>query len=525
MTDRKHRAESRLRTQLFRILWLVLVIIAAGRLGAQNRSTAEIVGTVTDRAGALVPDITVTITNITTKTSTRILTNQKGSYDMPFLDPGTYTIEFHGTGFNPVVRQPIVLELDQVARIDAQLTVGSVSQIVTVNGDGPILNTDDSQRGTNFNNNLVADLPTVGRDPSTLATLAPGTSTAQSNISGVDPGRRSVNGSRAFSITATINGGSGVLPNSDNFVTLVPALAAVEEFNVIENNFTAEYDTDTSGLNIVTKGGTNQFHGTLFEYFENNYLNARNFFAKTETPLRYNQPGGAIGGPILRNKLFFFFSYQNRLSPQPPLPSKRFRRVWWRKEILPGRLQSRSASGLPFPNNQIPSSRIHPVEVILLYWPAPNEVGNVNNFYRAAPQDQTTPVYDGKIDYQLNPNNTLTGAAHVYQLTDKHNGSIPGPACYNDSERCGVQVSDSQQWTLSDRWILSSNKIDELRFNFVRQFFNQTTPNQNENLPQTLGLGTVPPITFRFQHQRRYPHFHWRRLAFGRRAKYIFLRG
>jgi Carboxypeptidase regulatory-like domain len=498
MTDRKHRAESRLRTQLFRILWLVLVIVAAGRLGAQNRSTAEIVGTVTDRAGALIPDITVTITNVTTKTSTRILTNQKGSYDMPFLDPGTYTIEFQGTGFNPVVHQQIVLELDQVARIDAQLTVGSVSQIVTVNGDGPILNTDDSQRGTNFNNNLVADLPTVGRDPSTLAALAPGTSTAQSNISGVDPGRRSVNGSRAFSITATINGGSGVLPNSDNFVTLVPSLAAVEEFNVIENNFTAEYDTGTSVLNIVTKGGSNQFHGTLFEYFENNYLNARNFFAKTETPLRYNQPGGAIGGPILRNKLFFFFSYQNTITPSTTIT----------QQTVPSSLVAQGdftglptvkdpASGLPFPNNQIPSSRIDPVaEKVLSYWPVPNEAGNVNNFYRAAPQDQTTPVYDGKIDYQLNPSNTLTGAAHVYQLTDKHTGSIPGPACYSDSERCGVQVSDSQQWTLSDRWILSSNKINELRFNFVRQFFNQTTPNQNENLPQTLGLSTVPPNYF-----------------------------
>src|ERR1019366_5340386 len=297
-----------MRTAICQILIPVLLLPVAS--WPQNRSTAEIVGTVTDPSGAVVPHTSVKITNTNTGTHTQATTNMAGAFDAPFLDPGPYTVEFQATGFQTVIREGIELQLDQTARVDVQLKVGSQSDAVTVN-ESTILNTDDSQRGTNFNGELIEDLPTVGRDPSYLALLAPGTSSAQSNVSGVVPGRRSVNGSRAFSISATVNGGSGVLPNSDNFVTLVPALSAVSEFKVIENNYSAEYATGTSVLSIVTRSGSNQLHGSLFEYFENNDLNARNFFAKGPTPLRYNQPGGRVGGPILRNKLFFFFSYQN----------------------------------------------------------------------------------------------------------------------------------------------------------------------------------------------------------------------
>jgi Carboxypeptidase regulatory-like domain/TonB dependent receptor len=483
---------------IFPFLCLMLALFETGKLQAQNRSTAEIVGTVTDTNGALVPKVIVKITNLKTATSKQITTNEKGDYDMPYLDPGPYTVEFQGAGYESAIRQGIDLELDQIARVDIQLKIGATSQVVTVSGDAPILDTEDSQRGTNFNNTLVEDLPTVGRDSSYLALLAPGTSTAQSSISGVDPGRRSVNGSRAFSMSATVNGGSGVLPNSDNFVTLVPALAAVGEFNVIEDNFNAEYATGTSVLNIVTKSGTNQLHGSVFEYFENNVLNARNYFAKSATPLRYNQPGGSIGGPILHDKLFFFLSYQNTINPSTTITTQTVPTAAVAGGDFTGLPTIKDPlTGQPFYQNQIPSGRIDPVaQKVLSYWPQPNEPGNVNNFYFAGPQDLQTPIYDGRIDYQINQNNSLSGAAHVYRLTDDHTGSIPGPACFNDSERCGVQVSNSQQWTITDRLILSPSRINEVRFNFTRQFFNQTTPNENQNLPETLGLTTVPQNFF-----------------------------
>ena len=485
-----------MRTAIYRIL--IPALLLPGASWSQNRSTAEIVGTVTDPSGAVIPDTAVKITNTKTGTHVQATTNMAGAFDVPFLDPGPYTAEFQATGFQALLRKGIDLQLDQTARVDVQLKIGSQTEVVTVDASAPILNTDDSQRGTNFNGDLVAALPTVGRDPSYLALLAPGTSTAQSNVSGVDPGRKSVNGSRAFSISATINGGSGVLPNSDNFVTLVPALSAVSEFNVIENNYNAEYATGTSVLNIVTKSGANQFHGSLFEYFQNNDLNARNFFAKSATPLRYNQPGGTVEGPILRNKFFFFFSYQKTINPSTTITTHTVPTAAVRAGDFTGlpTINDRQ-TGLPFPNNAIPPSRFDTTaQKVAQYWPATNQSGNVNNFYYAGLQNLTTPIYDGRVDYHINDANSITGAGHGYLLTNHHTGSIPGPVCFDKSERCGVQVSHSQQWTLTDRWILSPSAINELRFNFVRQLFYQDTPNQDQNLPQALGLTTVPPNYF-----------------------------
>jgi len=481
-----------MRTALYRIVAPVMLL--TGAAWSQNSSTAELVGTVTDPSGAAVPNAAVKIANTKTGTHTQATTNKAGAFDAPFLDPGLYTVEFQATGFQPVIRTGIDLQLDQTARVDIQLKVGSQTEAVTVNANAPLLNTDDSSRGTNFSGELIEDLPTVGRDPSYLALLAPGTSSAQSNISGVDPGRRSVDGSRAFSISATVNGGSGVLPNSDNFVTLVPALSAVSEFKAIEDNYNAEYATGTSVLSIVTKSGSNQFHGSAFEYFENNDLNARNFFAKGPTPLRYNQPGGTLGGPILRNKLFFFFSYQNTINPSTTVSTDTVPAAAARAGNFTGLpTVTDPLTGQPFPNNTIPSSRFDAVaQKVAQYWPAPNEPGNVNNFYFGGLQNLKTPVYDGRVDYHINDSNTISGAGHGYLMTNDHTGSIPGPACYNKTERCGVQVSDSQQWTLSDRWILSPAAVNEIRINFVRQYFDQLTPNQTQDIPQTIGLINVP---------------------------------
>jgi hypothetical protein len=478
---------------------LISMLLLPGALWPQNSSTAEIVGTVTDPSGAVIPHTTVKITNTTTGTHTQATTNMAGVYDAPFLDPGPYTVEFQSTGFQTVIRAGIQLQLNQTARVDAQLKVGSQTETVTVN-ETAILNSDDSQRGTNFNQEMIEDLPTVGRDASYLALLAPGTSSAQSNVSGVDPGRRSVNGSRAFSISATVNGGSGVLPNSDNFVTLVPALSTVSEFNVIENNYNAEYATGTSVLNIITKTGTNQFHGSAFEYFENNVLNARNFFAKGPTPLRYNQPGGTIGGPVIRNKLFFFFSYQNTLNPSTTVSTDTVPTAAVRGGNLAGLPTiTDPQTNAPFPNNAVPTSRFDPAALkAASYWPAPNQPGNVNNFYFGGLQYLTTPIYDVRGDYRINDFHTVSAAGHVYRLNNDHTGTIPGPACFNKSERCGVQVSHSQQWTLSERWIVSPSAVNVLRINFVRQYFNQFTPNQDQNFPQTLGVQNVPGNYFPF---------------------------
>jgi len=479
---------------------MFVALALAGNIFAQNRTTAELVGTVTDPSGAVLPHVQITVTNEDNQTVLRVETNQAGYYDVPFLQPGAYSMTFEVAGFKMLVLKNIALQLAQTARMDATLELGTTQSTITVEAAPPLVDSADSQRGTNLSNTMVGNLPLVGRDPSSLAVLAAGTSTAQSGVAAnPDPGRRNINGNRAFTISATVNGGSVILPQSQNFgpSILLPPLADVSEFEVIQDNYSAEYENGTSVLNMITKSGTNKYHGSLFEFLENDKLDARNFFAQTNPPLRYNQFGGTFGGPIKRDKLFFFFSYQNTLNPNSsivlltvPTDAVRagnFNGVATVKDPL---------TGAAFPGDQIPTSRFDGVgKAIQTYFPEPNRPGVANNFYRANPNSPETPYEDGKVDYNISPANQLTGSFHVLFFTDPWQSSWGGPVC-NGSERCGTQVTHNQQWQLSDRWTLGPTKINEFRANFIRQYYNTVSPSANQDYPQKLGLNNVPPYYF-----------------------------
>jgi len=170
------KAKAKRSLKLIGALFLVCLILPFGVARAQNRSTAEIVGTVTDPDGAIVPNATVTITNTKTGASVDVKSNKDGAFDAPYLDPGPYSVQFQASGFETLMRQGIDIQLDQTARVDGQLKIGASTQTVTVVANAPLLNTEDSQRGTNFNTEMIGELPTVGRDPSYFALLAPGTS-------------------------------------------------------------------------------------------------------------------------------------------------------------------------------------------------------------------------------------------------------------------------------------------------------------------------------------------------------------
>ncbi|HUK19834.1 MAG TPA: carboxypeptidase regulatory-like domain-containing protein [Bryobacteraceae bacterium] len=487
-----------------RRIWQVGVLCAGVALAtaafAQNRTTAELVGTVTDPSGAVLPRVHVTVTNLDTQTTLQVDTNQAGYYDIPFLPPGAYAMSFELAGFQTLERKNIQLQLAQTARIDATLQIGATSSAITVEAATPLVDSADSQRGTNLSNTMVGNLPLVGRDPSSLAVLAPGTSTAQSGVAAnPDPGRRNINGNRAFTISATVNGGSVILPQSQNFgpSILLPPLADVAEFEVIQDNYSAEYENGTSVLNMITKSGTNKFHGSAFEFLENDKLDARNFFAQSNPPLRYNQFGGTFGGPIKRDKLFFFFSYQNTLNPNSSIVLLTTPTDAVRAGNFTGFATIKDPlTGIAFPGNQIPASRFDLVgKAIQSYFPEPNLPGVANNFYRANPNSPTTPYEDGKVDYNLSPANQLTGSFHVLFFNDPWQSSWGGDVC-NGSERCALQVTHNQQWQLSDRWTLGPTTINEFRANFIRQYYNTVSPSANQDFPQKLGLNNVPPYYF-----------------------------
>lgn len=475
---------------------MLIGTLLSGVLLAQNRSTGEIIGTVTDPGGAIVPTVEVTVMNVATGVVVHLQTNDAGAYDAPLLQPGTYEVTFEKPGFRKIRRPDIRLELDQTARIDARLELGQSQQIVTVNDVNPILESDSSQQSTVFSTALTQNLPLVGRDPSRLAILAPGTSTAQQTLGGIDPGRVNVGGNRAFTLQATLNGGSVVLPNSNNFGDMVPPLGAISEFSVIQDNFSAEFGTGTSVLNMITKSGSNEFHGSLFEFIQNDYLNARNSFATTKQKLRYNQFGGTIGGPVVKNKLFFFFSFQDTKNPNSSPSIVTVPTVAARNGDLSAFSTLNPAL---FPNRQIPASQIDPVaKAALSFWPTPNYGGanaTTNNYFLLRSDRPSTPIYDGKVDWVLNSNQQLSGTVHYKDYSVQHTGQIPGPACLG-GEYCGTEGQTDQSWQLVHRWTATPTSINELHISFLREVYSTTSPSFGGNYPSKLGLNSVAQYYF-----------------------------
>ncbi len=511
VNGKRGRKTGKLLVLAIAVFWL---FVGSGALFAQNRNTAEITGQVTDQAGAVLPSVHVTAQNTATGVSVSAQTNGSGIYDLPLLLPGTYTVTFSRDGFKTAQRQNIGLEIDQTAKINVNLTVGEPQQTVVVTGAPPLLATDTSQVETVMDSELTHELPLVGRTPTQLAALAPGTSTAQSDIIGlgsgglIDPGRVNVGGARTFTIEPLLNGGPVILPNSNNFGNMIPSLDAISEFSVIEDNFGAQYGNGTSVLNMIIKNGTNHFHGSVYEFDENDAMDATAGFATTKPTLRYNQFGGVLGGPVIKDKLFFFFSYENTLSPSssfnvvtvPPSTSMEDSSGDWNfSSFLTANANDNNqpivlydpTTGKPFSNNTIPSNRIDSVaKAVLAYWPAPNygSAGAAsNNYAQLAPNNPRTPIYDARGDWTISSKHQFYVALHDEPYYALEQGYIPGPACYG-GENCGPSVTFDQAYQADEKWTVTPNAINDVNAGYIREHYANTPNNYGGDYPSKLGL-------------------------------------
>ncbi len=479
------------------ILTVVLCCLSVHYLLAQNRSGGEITGVVTDSSGAVVPSATVKIENQGTGVTINVQTSASGNYDAPFLSAGVYSVTVAHGSFRTFQRRDITVDVGQTVRVDTSLIVGQTSEQVTVTAAGPEMQRDSSQVDLTLPSALVESLPMLNRNVTTAEILAPGTSIAQtqqnggSAISGWDPGRVSVQGARAFSIDATLNGGTIVLAQSDNFSSEVPALSAVSEFQMITSNFSAEYGSGSSVETILMKSGSNQFHGSLFEFDENDFMNAKAGFATTKAAFRYNQFGGTLGGPVLRNKLFFFFSYQNTLNPNRKggvytVPTQQMAAgdfSQFSKPIID------PTTGLPFPGNQIPQDRFDSVaKNLLAYWPSPNygtAGATSNNFYGLAKLSPRSPYYDENVDWSISPAHQLSFTGHnVFNST-------PQPPLAADCyviKNCGSSGTNEYVYQLMERWIVNPHTVNAFYATYVREHYWNFPSSLDKNLPATLGF-------------------------------------
>ncbi len=295
------------------------------RLAAQD-VTASVVGVVTDPSGAAVPGATISITDVQRGITLTAVTNSKGAYTIPHLQVGTYKMSVKARGFAEAKQTPFTLVLNQVAREDFALKVGQTTQAVTVTAGAPVLQTQSPMLGTVINARTNVSLPLATRNYVQLTLLAPGSvnpnpSTLTGETTIASAGRPYINGNREQDNNFLLDG----MDNnqvSDNLVGYTPSVDAIQEFNLIEQNAGAQFGNYEGGIvNTTIKSGTNQFHGDLFEFLRNDKLNANNWannFNGAPRPLlRWNMFGGTIGGPIIKNKLFFFGDYQGERFDHP----------------------------------------------------------------------------------------------------------------------------------------------------------------------------------------------------------------
>src|ERR1700757_373814 len=280
-------------------------------------TTAGIVGTVSDPSGSRIPGVTVTALQIETSTPTTTTTDSSGNYTFTNLKIGKYSLTFQKEGFQRIVQSNMDLGIPQIIRFDIALKIGSVSQTIEVTDAPPLLQTETSSLGTIETERRIVELPLNGRNFFKLAFLGPG---ANEGASGTSAGVGSTDNNRP-GIALAVNGlrifdNNFLLDGLDNnefgngTVVIQPPPDSIEEFRVEENSMSAEFGRGGAMVNILLRSGTNQLHGTAWEFFRNNHLDSRNYFAKSPTPFQQNQYGGQLGGAIVKDKMFVFGSIQ-----------------------------------------------------------------------------------------------------------------------------------------------------------------------------------------------------------------------
>ncbi len=421
-----------------RISWAGLVVCLAWFApAAYSQAFSQLTGVVVDSSGAVVPGAEVTASNTGTGVERSAQTNDGGTYTIPFLPPGSYNIAVNSEGFRSVVRDDVRLEVNQVARVDFSLEVGAVTETVEVTGSVPLLESQSSSLGQVIESQAISDLPLNGRNFVQLAILGPGVTGVGFGASGtIMSGTRPDDlrpGSEIFSNGNREGSNNFLFDGADNnerltlAITVRPSVEAVREFKIQTNMFSAEQGRNAGAtVNVISKSGSNEWHGSLYEFLRNDKLDARQYFADGNAPkpvYRQNQFGGSFGGRIVPNKLFFFTNYEGFRKRQEnafvnTVPSAAMRNGDFSgvRDIFDpstARADSSARSGFvndPFPNRMIPVARFDSVTRRLANaYPLPQRDGLANNHITAPKDAQRWDQGDGRVDWNWNEKNVVFG--------------------------------------------------------------------------------------------------------------------
>lgn len=492
---------------------LVLSLFLPQKALAQN-ITGTILGTITDPSGAAVPGVYVTITNQSTNESTRAVTDQLGRYQVPYLPPGQYQVIASHAGFKTFIRRDIILQVDRRLILNFVLQLGSTSTKVTVTGKTPLLNTTSAALGQVVSSRTTEALPILGRNTFDLAGLVAGVQVNPKALGGVASAGSisgivqtplfvlsdiSINGGRFRTNDYLVDGVSVMLPENNNFA-IAPTPANTAEFKVLTNSFGPQYGRSGGGvISVVTKSGTNHWHGQAYDFLRNQRLDANNFFGnahgQSKGPFTFDLFGAYAGGPIIKNNTFIFGGYegsrshglQTGLSETVPTAAERdgnFSQTLDSKGdpiTIYNPFTTRpnpSGTGFirdPFPGNIVPSAMMDPVALKLMsYVPLPNQPGvgpqDANNFGWAQTGYGNSDQWSVRVDHRFSERNMMFGRV------TRNTGVLGNSGPFNTIADyvLGNDVSHVINVVLNDTYTLSPTNFMNLRYGLTRRFEGRT---------------------------------------------------
>jgi hypothetical protein len=468
---------------------LVLLLNLALALPLAGQTFGEITGTVTDATGGVVVGAVVTVRNVATNQIRRAQTNDTGNYTVSFLIPAIYEVQVESSGFKPVHRGGVDLQVGAVQRLNFALEVGDISQRVEVSGGASLLTTENAALGTVIENKRIVELPLNGRNYLQLVALSPNVvaesgANQSASLQGGDRSRQSfaLSGQRLEYNHYTLDGVENTDVNFNTYV-LRPSIDAVQEFKVQSGIYSAEFGRSIGQINATTKSGTNEFHASVFEFLRNSALDAKEWQQVGEkNPFRRNQFGFTLGGRLVRDRLFFLSNFEalrdrktlqqiasvatsrmraGDMSGQPRRIFDPLSRVF----TTDAQGNERAVSATAFPNNTIPQSRFHPTSLKLMeFLPPPTVPGDniLRNYIRQAPRPISTDQFLQRIDWSENDRSNWFGR---FGWSDEFEGltaTFPYP---------GRVETKVYQTVLSNTRTLGTTVVNEFRFGY-NQFQN-----------------------------------------------------
>jgi Carboxypeptidase regulatory-like domain len=427
---------------------IFMAILSTRPIHAQT--TGQIVGTVADSQSNVIANADVVVTNEGTGIQRKTKTDGSGAYTISLLQPGSYRIDVTAPGFRPLGRTGISLQVAQTGTVNVTLQVGTSVETVNVSEELPLLDLSTAAIGGVVEPEQMENLPMLGRNSNSLMVLEPGVIATRATTSAPVLESHyqffSINGSRPNQSQFLLDGGNDT-NLAFNGPEYTPLVEEVQEYRTQTSNFSAQYGNSAGGvINIATKAGTNDFHGSLFEYLRNDIFSANDYFSnlagKARPKLRYNQFGGSVGGPIIRNRAFFFFSYEGlrQITPnvvttsvptalqrvgdfsQTDTSTGQLTVIYDPLTTVPNPSNPGQYVRSPFAGNKIPASRLDPVALAIQnYYPAPNQAGNpgtgLNNYFFSGGNIQHVNNYSGRGDYQLSDSTQINGRYSLENLS------------------------------------------------------------------------------------------------------------